>query len=233
MARIPFIAINTIERGRTLDMLKEVADELSLQDCVHTLSKGIYDLATEKVLNEDKSVYGAIDFMGEQMKKREFMTFVLTETPDLSGDNSETRQILDLVTLAEESGGVVIVLTSNSVWNQLQRLGMTVKVDLLNEDEMYLIIKEDVVKNEYPDAGLSSFLGLVSICRLGVPYEVYILDFRGGILVHYKSGQVLPGGLEKARAIAMYGGYAFIEVYTDCCRAVAGDGEVSVIPDNK
>ena len=152
MARIPFIAINTIERGRTLDMLKEVAEELSLQYCVHTLSKGIYDLATEKVLNEDKSVYGAIDFMGEQMKKREFMTFVLTETPDLSGDNSETRQILDLVTLAEESGGVVIVLTSNSVWNQLQRLGMTVKVDLPNEDEMYLIIKEyiDDYRNSIP-----------------------------------------------------------------------------------
>jgi len=91
----------------------------------------------------------------------------------------------------------------------------------------------DAVKNEYPDADLSSFLGLVSICRLGVPYEVHILDFCGGILVHYKSGQVLPGGLEKARAIAMYGGYAFIEVYTDCCRAVAEDGEVSVIPDNK
>lgn len=142
IARIPFIVINTIERGRTLEMLKEVAEELSLQYCVHTLSKGVYDLSTGKVLSEDKSVYGAVDFMSELMKKKQCMTLVLTETPDLSCDNSDARQMLDLVMLAEESGGAIVVLTSNPVWNQLQRLGMIIKVELPNEEEMYSIIKE-------------------------------------------------------------------------------------------
>ena len=63
IARIPFIAVNTIERARTLDILKEIAEELALPFYVHTLSKGLYDLTTEKVINDDKSVYGAIDFM--------------------------------------------------------------------------------------------------------------------------------------------------------------------------
>ena len=49
IARIPFVAINTIERARTLDILKEVAEELSLSFYVHTLSKGIYDLTTGKM----------------------------------------------------------------------------------------------------------------------------------------------------------------------------------------
>ena len=142
IARIPFIAINSIERGRTLDILKEIAEELSLSFYVHTLSKGVYDLTTEKVISDDKSVYGAIDFMSEQMKRKQYMTLVLTEIPDLSTDNSDSRQILDLVTLANESGGVVMVLTNNAVWNQLQRLGMVIKIDLPNEDEMYSIIKE-------------------------------------------------------------------------------------------
>jgi SpoVK/Ycf46/Vps4 family AAA+-type ATPase len=150
VARIPFISINTIERGRTLEFLKEIAEGLSLTFFVHTLSKGVYDLATDKVVNDDKTVYGAIDFMSEQMKRRQYLTLVLTETPDLSGDSSDSRQMLDLVTLAEESGGVVIVLTNNTVWNQLQRLGMTLKVDLPNEDEMYGVIKEyiDDYRNE-------------------------------------------------------------------------------------
>ena len=142
IARIPFIVINTIERTITLDVLKEVSEELTLSFYVHTLSKGIYDLSTEKIINDDKSVYGSIDYMSEQMKRKQYMTFVLTEVPDLSTDNSDARQILDLVTLANESGGVVIVLTNNAVWNQLQRQGMIIKVDLPNEDEMYSIIKE-------------------------------------------------------------------------------------------
>lgn len=152
IARIPFIAINTIERGRTLGILKEISEELSLPFYVHTLSKGLYDLTTEKMINDDKSVYGAIDFVGEQMKRKQYMTLVLTEVPDLSTDNGDSRQILDLVELANESGGVVIVLTNSAVWNQLQRLGMVIKIDLPNEDEMYSIIKNyiDDYRSEIP-----------------------------------------------------------------------------------
>ncbi len=152
IARIPFISINTIERARTLDVLKSISEELNLPFCVHTLSKGIYDLTTEKIISEDKSVYGAIDYMSEQMKRKQYMTLVLTEVPDLSTDNSDAKQLLDLVTLANESGGVVMVLTSNPVWNQLQRQGMVIKIDLPNEDEMYAIIKEyiDDYRSEIP-----------------------------------------------------------------------------------
>ncbi len=142
IARIPFIAINTIERTRTLDVLKEISEELSLPFYVHTLSKGIYELNTDKEISGDKSVYSAIEYMSEQMKRKQYMTLILTEIPDLSNDNGDSRQILDLVTLANETGGVVIVLTNNPIWNQLQRLGMVIKIDLPNEDEMYSIIKK-------------------------------------------------------------------------------------------
>lgn len=142
IARIPFIAINTIERARTLNILKEISEELSLTFYVHTLSKGLYDLATEKCVCDDKSVYGAIDYMSEQIKRRQYMTLILTEITDLSSDNSDSRIVLDLVTLANESGGSIIVLTNNTVWNQLQRLGMLITIDFPDEDEMYLIIKK-------------------------------------------------------------------------------------------
>ena len=142
IARIPFITIETVERGRALDILKEIAIELNLPFYVHTLSKGLYDITTDKKINDDKSVYGAIDFMTEQMSRKQYQTLILTEVPDISQDTTDAHQILDLVTLADESGGVVMVITSNPVWNQLQRQGMIVKVGMPNEEEMYSIIKE-------------------------------------------------------------------------------------------
>lgn len=89
----------------------------------------------------------------------------------------------------------------------------------------------DVIRQEFPEVQLAGILlGFVSICYLGRPYEVHVLDITGGIIEHYVSGQPMPGGLEKARAIAMRGGYEFIEVYADCCRCVSSNGSVSVIP---
>lgn len=88
----------------------------------------------------------------------------------------------------------------------------------------------NTIRNEFPEVEISGvLLGFVSICYLGKPYEVHTLDLSGQIIEHYKSGQTLPGGLEKARSIALRGGYDFIEVYVDCCRCVSSTGAVFVI----
>ena len=88
----------------------------------------------------------------------------------------------------------------------------------------------NTIKSELPEIELIGILlGYVSVCYLGKPYEVHTLDITGKIIEHYKSGQALPNGLEKARGIALRGGYDFIEVYVDCCRAISANGSVSVI----
>lgn len=88
----------------------------------------------------------------------------------------------------------------------------------------------NTIRNEFPEIELSGILlGFVSICYLGKPYEVHTLDMTGQIIEHYKAGHPLPGGLEKARSIALRGGYDFIEVYVDCCRCISSTGAVSVI----
>ncbi len=97
-----------------------------------------------------------------------------------------------------------------------------------NQNKVNEII--NTIKKEFPEVELSGILlGYVAICYLGKPYEVHTLDITGGIIEHYKAGHTLPGGLEKARSIAMRGGYDFIEVYVDCCRAISPNGSVSVI----
>jgi hypothetical protein len=88
----------------------------------------------------------------------------------------------------------------------------------------------DAIRQEFPEIEISDILlGIVSKCYLGAPYEVHCLDLAGNIIKHYEQGKPMPGGLEKARSIAIRGGYEFIEVYVECCRAVNANGTVSVI----
>lgn len=88
----------------------------------------------------------------------------------------------------------------------------------------------DAINNEFPEVKLPDImLGIVAKCYLGENFEAHTLDFCGGIIKHFRQGHKLDEGMEKARGIAMHGGYEFIEVYTDCCRAISSDGSVSVI----
>lgn len=87
-----------------------------------------------------------------------------------------------------------------------------------------------VLEEEFKDIHLFDFLlGYVSKCYLGDPYEVHTLDLAGNIVTHYKTGEPLPGGLEKARNLVLFGDYKFVEVYKDCCRGIYEDGSVAVI----
>lgn len=89
----------------------------------------------------------------------------------------------------------------------------------------------DKIREEFPEVEIRGvMLGVVSVCYLGKPYEVHTLDIAGKIVEHYQAGHKLPNGMEKARALALRGGYSFIEVYVDCCRCVSSTGAVSVVP---
>lgn len=146
-ARIPFIIINTIEKDRALEVLKSVSDEIQLPFCVSSLSKGIYDLSNNRTIEDDPSFYGAIAYMSDQMRRRSNMTMILTEIPDISGDNADAKQLLATCNLANETSSEIIVISDRPVWNQLQRLGMSVCLDLPTENEMLSIISEYI--NDY------------------------------------------------------------------------------------
>ncbi len=144
LARIPFISFNTMEKARGLEVLKKVSCELNLPFYVHTLSKGIYDINTGRSVSDDKTLIGALDYITEQIRLKQNLTFILTEVSDIENDSMTSRYLLDVVSLAEENGGVLIVITNNGVWAQLQRLGMSVTLDIPNEEEMLQIIYENI-----------------------------------------------------------------------------------------
>lgn len=140
-ARIPFISVRTSERGRILEIFKEIAPSLGIPIYVHTLSQGLKDLNSGKTLNEDRTVPGALDYISQQIGFRQNLTFIFTEVLDMEEDTPTARQFQDVVTLAAESGGVLTVISTKPVWGQLQRKGMTITLDAPNEDEMLKIIQ--------------------------------------------------------------------------------------------
>lgn len=144
-ARIPFIVIDTIEHARALSIIKNVSQEVNTPFLVHTLSKGLYNLQDGSNVNDDNSIYSALDFVSEQMKNGvQNLTLVLTEISNISTDTDTAKKLLDLVNLAVEVGGSVITISNNSVWSQLQRQGMSIKLDLPNENEMTEIINNQL-----------------------------------------------------------------------------------------
>lgn len=97
-----------------------------------------------------------------------------------------------------------------------------------NQDQIDKII--DSIENEFDEVEISKILiGIIARCHLGNPYEVHTLSLAPQIIKHYKIGESLPFGMEKARTLVMRGNYEYVEVYTDCFRAVNRNGEVSVI----
>lgn len=88
----------------------------------------------------------------------------------------------------------------------------------------------EAIKNEFKDIPENNLLvALVAKCYLGQPYDVHTLDMSGHILVHYKAFESMPALIERARGLALHGGYEYIEVYTDCLCAVKNDGSVSIV----
>lgn len=90
----------------------------------------------------------------------------------------------------------------------------------------------EMLQAEFPELTSGQLpIGIVSRCFLGDPYEVHTLDPVGEIIQHYKRHEALPPLLERARTLALHPSYAFIEVYTDCLRAISETGDVSVIKE--
>jgi SpoVK/Ycf46/Vps4 family AAA+-type ATPase len=144
LARIPFISYTTVEKNRALDLITKVYEDIKIPIFVHSMSKGVYNIQTKELLSEEKTIMGVLDYIADQFKTRENLTFVLTEATDINEDSLVSRYMMDVISLAEEKGGTILVITSDPVWTHLQRLGMNITMSLPTEEEIYKIIKENI-----------------------------------------------------------------------------------------
>lgn len=144
LARIPFISINTIEKTRAINMLREISQETNLFIAVNSMSKGTINILNNEKLDDKRNTTTVLDYFGEEFKLKENLTFVLMDIPDIENETVTSRYLSDIVTMAEEHNGSVVVIKDTPIWNNLQRLGMSVELSLPDTDELYSMIKENV-----------------------------------------------------------------------------------------
>ena len=142
-ARVPLISIRAIEQVRALRLVREVATDTrraNLPFWIYTRATGLRDLRTNNPVLEDRSLTGAMDFAATQFTGRAQATVVFVDPEDLSEDNPASRHVAELARLADANSGSVILVTDTPLWTGLQRLGMSLVLDLPDATEMYEVI---------------------------------------------------------------------------------------------
>ncbi|MCR3750279.1 hypothetical protein [Lentzea californiensis] len=91
----------------------------------------------------------------------------------------------------------------------------------------------DAVHREFADKFCSTPVGIVARCYLGAPYEVHTLAMDGSIISHYRTGEALPHGMDRARSLAESDHYLAIEVYPDRLVCVRPDGSIVLLESDR
>ncbi|WP_405977289.1 AAA family ATPase [Streptomyces sp. NBC_00158] len=139
-ARVPVICLRTIEQQRALRLVRTAATHArrgNMPFWIYTRATGLRDLRTNTAVMDDRSLTGAMEYAASQFTSRPNATLVLVEPDGLDADTSLARHVAELARLADTNMGSVILITDSPVWSGLQRLGMSLQLDLPDADEMY------------------------------------------------------------------------------------------------
>lgn len=143
-ARIPVILLNTIEKNRALRMLKELSKEINYNFSLYQMSQGIVDLNTNTIKSEDKTIMSALDYISNEIKHQENCNFILSDISDINESTMVSRYLVDVIGKAETMSGVIIIISNEPIWANIQRLGIGLKLNYPTETELKETIKNTI-----------------------------------------------------------------------------------------
>lgn len=143
-ARIPIIILNTAEKNRALRLIKEISTDLNINFSLYQMSQGIVDLKTNTHLSEDKTIMSALDYISNEIKHQENSNFILSDISDISESTMISRYLIDVIESAEKKSGIIILITNEPVWSNIQRLGINLKLSYPNELELFETINKTI-----------------------------------------------------------------------------------------
>ena len=142
-ARVPLIVVRSVERTRALEVLDHVAAQVrSMTFFTHSRTTGLFETGSPSPVSEDRSLVGALDYATSTFSARNHTNFIFTDIEELDSESSTARHLAEMARLAEAHQGSIIVIVSSPVWAGLSRLGMSVTLDLPEEDELSRLVTD-------------------------------------------------------------------------------------------
>ena len=135
-ARIPVITINTVEKNRIIRLLKELQEELTLEFNLYNMSDGLVSLKSNVAVSEEKTIMGVLDYIANDIKTKQNCNYILSDISDINDSTIISRYLVDVIQKAESASGVIIIISSEPIWNNIQRLGIGLKFAYPTESEL-------------------------------------------------------------------------------------------------
>lgn len=144
LARTPLIIINSSERERVERILREIVIEKHFTIQYYTDSKQV------KNLNNTTEVYDTqgdpLGYFLQMLKRQRNCTIALGDVKRISDDSIYSRELMNILYMAKENNGVIILITPDSVWTRLNNFGMIATLDLPNSSERIKQIEDFIQK---------------------------------------------------------------------------------------
>lgn len=139
-ARTPLVIIHSDERERVEKMLNEIVRDEQISMFYYTDAKQVKCLGTkgESIDTEDEP----LGYFLRQIKKQRSLNIVLGDVRRISDDNAYSRELMNILYIAKENNGVVILITTDQAWSRIASFGMVISLDLPDSNERISQIKK-------------------------------------------------------------------------------------------
>lgn len=126
-ARTPLVIVNTNERERVERMLHEIAADGQIGFLYYTDAKQVRAIGmnAENCDTEDDP----LGFFLKRIKSQRSLNIVLGDVRRITDDNAYSRELMNILYMAKENNGVIIIVTSDQVWTRIANFGMVVNLD--------------------------------------------------------------------------------------------------------
>ncbi|MBD5459851.1 MAG: AAA family ATPase [Lachnospiraceae bacterium] len=132
-ARTPLVIVNTTERERVERMLYEIAGNSQINFMYYTDAKQVKSIGTKSdYIDTDDDPLG---FFLNQIKRQRSLNIVLGDVRRISDDNAYSRELMNILYMAKENNGVVILITSDYIWTRISGFGMVINLDFPDDIE--------------------------------------------------------------------------------------------------
>ena len=133
IARVPLVIVDTAERERLERILRELAQELRTEISYYTDARQVERIGTTNgQLNVDND---PLTFAAGEFRRKRGCIFALADARRVGDDCSYSRELLNVLYLAQESASTVILITPDPVWPRLAQFGMMTRLELPDLEE--------------------------------------------------------------------------------------------------